>query len=97
MMSLFAMAENYTRGKAADAVPTNMEPERVGKWAASDPMVNGFEEDLSYYAHELLDVIFTANKAQDSSDSDILISLSKKLKQTTDRLLEVSRQLIAAG
>ena len=91
------MEETYTRGKAVDAVSTNMEPERVSKWAASDPTVNGFEQDLSHYAHELLDVIFAANKARDSSDSDILMSLSKKLEQTTDKLLEIFRQLIAAG
>ena len=56
-MSLFAMPKTYTENEAAD-VFTNMEPERVSKWAASDLTVNGFEQDLSHCAHELLDVIF---------------------------------------
>ena len=60
------MPKTYTEGDAAD-VFTNMEPERGSKWAASDPTVNGLEQDLSHYARELRYVIFTANKERNSS------------------------------
>ena len=79
-----------------DAVSKIMEPERVSK-AASDPTVDVLEQDLSYYVQELLYVISAANEASNSSDSDILMSLSKKLEQAADKLSEVSRKLLAAG
>ena len=57
-----------------------MEPERVSKWAASDPTVDWLEQDLNHYMHELLYVIFAVDKSRDGSDSDILMSLSKTLE-----------------
>ena len=61
------MPKTYTEGEAAD-VFTNMEPDRKSKWTASDPTVNGLEQDLSHYARECRYAIFAANKERNSSD-----------------------------
>ena len=95
-VSLFSMPETYTEGEAAD-VSTILESERVSKRTASDSTVNMLEQDFGHYAQELLYIIFAANKERNSSDSDILMSLSKKLEQAAVKLLEVYRELIAAG
>ena len=47
--------------------------------AASAPTVDVLEKDLSYYAQGFLDLISSAKDARNSSDSDVLASLRKKL------------------
>jgi len=79
------------------ATLTSMEPERESKLINSDPTVYELEVDLSVYAHDLHDVIFAANKVRDSSDSDEIMLMCKKLEQAAFKLLEVSRKLVAAG
>ena len=77
------------------AASISMESEHESN-AASAPTVDVLEDHLSAYAQRLKDLILSANDARNSSDPDVLMSLSKKLEQGADELLDVARKFINA-
>ena len=77
------------------AISTSREPVYKNNNAAVNTL-QLLEQDFSHYDQELLYAIFAANEERNSSDPDVLMFRCEILEQAAFKLLEISRELVAA-